>query len=423
MNETLPLIDDYHPSAVLAWREDGPVTQGQFAAEALALAAQLPEGRYVINLCGDRYRFMLGFCAVCLRGQTNLLPGSSAPAVIELLQQQHAGSYVLDDALAQARVRELPAASPEIRADHVAAIVTTSGSTGAPKTHAKTWRVLCETAQLAREVFVPGDDAVNIVATVPPQHMYGLETSVFFALAASCAAHHGKPFFPADIRDALAAVLSPRLLITTPLHLRALIAAEIKLPEIALIISATAPLSAELAAQAEQSFGAPVREIYGCTEAGSMASRRPTQALQWQLHPGMRIEQHGDGARIHGEHLPETIFVGDDVEIHDPQRFQLLGRHADMLKVAGKRASLADLTQKLLAIPGVEDAALFVPEGAERPAALVVASQSSEQFILTTLAAQIDAVFLPRPLRLVERLPRNDIGKLSRAQLLELLAR
>ena len=421
MNETLPLIDDYHPNAVLVWCEHGPVTQGQFAAEALALAVQLPEGRYAINLCADRYRFMLAFCAVCLRGQTNLLPGSNVPAMIEALRQQYSGSYVLDDALAQAQPREIPEDSPEIRADHVAAIVSTSGSTGRPKTHTKTWRVLCETAQLARKVFVPGDDAINIVATVPPQHMYGLETSVFFALAASCTTHHGKPFFPADIRAALAAVPPPRLLITTPIHLRTLIAAESQLPELALIISATAPLSVDLATQAEQQFGAPVREIYGCTEAGSMASRRPAQGSQWQLHPGMRIEPHGDGARIHGEHLPEAIFVGDDVEIHDPQRFQLLGRHADMLKVAGKRASLADLTQKLLAIPGVEDAALLVPEGAERPAALVVAPQGSEPFILASLAAQIDAVFLPRPLRLVERLPRNDIGKLSHAQLLELL--
>lgn len=421
MSETLPLIDDYHPSAVLAWREDGPVTQGQFAAEALALAAQLPEGQYAINPCNDRYRFMLAFCAVCLRGQTNLLPGSSAPAMIESLRKNHTDSYVLDDALAQTGTYEIPQESPEIPAGHIAAIVSTSGSTGAPKAHAKTWQVLCETAQLAREVFVPGDGAINIVATVPPQHMYGLETSVFFALAASCTTHHEKPFFPADIRAALAAIPPPRLLITTPLHLRTLITAETKLPELALIISATAPLSAELAAQGEQHFGAPVREIYGCTEAGSMASRRPAQALQWQLHPGMRIEQYGNGARIHGEHLPEAIFVGDDVAINDPQRFQLLGRHADMLKVAGKRASLAELTQKLLAIPSVEDAALLVPDGAERPAALVVAPQGSEPFILASLAAQVDAVFLPRPLRLVERLPRNDIGKLSRAQLLELL--
>lgn len=421
MTDSLPLIDDYQPSAVLAWLEHGPVTQGQFAAEAIALAALLPEARYAINLCEDRYRFMLALCAVCLRGQTNLLPNSSATRAAEDLRRSHAGSYVLNDAMVTTRSGEIPPESPLIAADHVAAIVTTSGSTGTPKLHAKSWRVLCETAQLAREVFLPGDDCCNILATVPPQHMYGLETSVFFALAAGCAVHHAKPFFPADIHQALAGMPSPRLLITTPVHLRALVLAKTRLPELALIISATAPLTAELAVQAEDLFGAPVREIYGCTEAGSMASRRPAETLRWQLHPDMNIEATGDAACIRGAHLPETIMISDQVEITDPQHFHLLGRNADMLKVAGKRASLNDLTQKLLALADVEDAAVFVPDGAERPAALVVAPTRTEHDILAALAQQVDAVFLPRPLRRVNQLPRNELGKLSRAQLLELL--
>lgn len=422
MTDARPLIAGYHPNAVLAWRADGPVTQGQFAAEALALTAQLPNGN-AINLCEDRYRFMLAFCAVCLRGQTNLLPNSKAPAVIEALLLEDATRYVFDDAMATAQAGTIPTDSPLIEAAHIAAIVSTSGSTGAPQHHAKTWGVLCDTAQLARDVFLPSEDSVNIVATVPPQHMYGLETSVFFALAAGCAAHHGKPFFPADVRDALATIPAPRLLITTPVHLRALIAAQTQLPALALIISATAPLSSELAMQAEQHFSAPVHEIYGCTEAGSMASRRTATEEIWQLHPDMNIRTHKDGAQIRGEHLPEAILVNDDVEITDAAHFRLLGRHTDLLKVAGKRASLSELTQKLLNISGVEDAALLVPDGAERPAALVVAAQGSETSILAALALQVDAVFLPRPLRLVERLPRNELGKLSRASLLELLAR
>ena len=422
MTDARPLIADYHPNAVLAWRADGPATQGQFVAEALALAAQLPPHGDAINLCEDRYRFMLAFCAVCLRGQTNLLPNSKAPAAIEALLQEDAARYVLDDEMASAIAGAVPSDSPLIEATHIAAIVSTSGSTGAPQHHAKTWSVLCDTAQLARDVFLPDEDSVNIVATVPPQHMYGLETSVFFALAASCAAHHSKPFFPADVRDALAAIPAPRLLITTPVHLRALIEAHMHLPELTLIISATAPLSRELAMKVEQHFGASVHEIYGCTEAGSMASRRTATQEIWQLHPDMNIRTHEHGAQINGEHLPETILVNDDVEITDATHFRLLGRHADLLKVAGKRASLSDLTQKLLNISGVEDAVLFLPNGAERPAALVVAPQGSEANILAALALQVDAVFLPRPLRLVERLPRNELGKLSRASLLELLA-
>jgi acyl-coenzyme A synthetase/AMP-(fatty) acid ligase len=419
---TLPLIAAYSPSAVLAWRGDGAVTQGQFAAEALALAQQLPQGRYAINLCEDRYRFMLGLAAVCLCGQSNLLPASSAPALIETLLQRYPESYVLNDEMAQISAGKIPARAPRIAADHIAAIAFTSGSTGEPQAHAKSWRVLMRTAQLARQVFLPDGDAVNVIATVPPQHMYGLETSVFFALAANCSSHHGKPFFPADVRDALAAVPAPRLLISTPIHLRALIASGVSLPPLQLIISATAPMSTVLAAQVEQALSAPLHEIYGCTEAGSMASRRSCVSEQWQLHPRMRISSAQGQTTILGAHLSEAVMVADEVEISTTRRFRLLGRNADMLKVAGKRASLIDLTQKLLAVPGVEDGILFLPDGAERPAALVVAPSLAESEILQALAPQVDAVFLPRPLRKVAKLPRNELGKLPQARLMELLA-
>ena len=419
---TLPLISGYQPSAVLAWRREGPVSHGEFAAEALALARQLPQGRHAINLCEDRYRFMLGLAAISLRGQSSLLPPGSAPAVVEGLLRDYPGSHVLNDATAIAAAGRIPARSPRINADQTAVISFTSGSTGQPQAHAKSWRVLSRTAQLARRVFLPAAGAVNIVATVPLQHMYGLETSVFFGLSANCACHHGKPFFPADVRESLARVPEPRLLITTPVHLRALLASGIALPPLQLIISATAPLPLELAEQCERSLGAPVHEIYGCTEAGSMASRRSCDTDLWQLHPRMRIRHAAGTTTISGAHLAEDIVISDEVEISTARRFRLIGRGADMLKVAGKRASLAELTQKLLAIPGVDDGVLFLPQGAERPAALVVAPSLSEREILLALSPQMDAVFLPRPLRKVDRLPRNALGKLPQAALMELMA-
>jgi len=41
--------------------------------------------------------------------------------------------------------------------------------------------------------------------------------------------------------------------------------------------------------------------------------------------------------------------------------------------------------------------------------------------ILTVLAQSVDPVFLPRPLLLLAELPRNELGKTARAQLLQLL--
>src|SRR5690606_18064834 len=90
------------------------------------------------------------------------------------------------------------------------------------------------------------------------------------------------------------------------------------------------------------------------------------------------------------------------------------------LNVAGKRASLADLTLKLLRINGVDDGVIFLldtNEHGERPVALVV-SELSESVILQKLAQSIDVTFLPRPLRRIAQLPRNETGKLTRAALL-----
>jgi acyl-coenzyme A synthetase/AMP-(fatty) acid ligase len=97
-----------------------------------------------------------------------------------------------------------------------------------------------------------------------------------------------------------------------------------------------------------------------------------------------------------------------------------------MLEIAGKRASLSELSRRLLAIPGVQDGVVFQLEAADalgvhRIAALAVAPGLDEHTILDALRRAIDPLFLPRPLRLVAALPRNETGKLPRAALLELL--
>ena len=66
-----------------------------------------------------------------------------------------------------------------------------------------------------------------------------------------------------DIARALAAMPEPRLLATTPVHLRALVESGVALPPLCGIVSATAPLSQELAAAAAARFACEVREMFG----------------------------------------------------------------------------------------------------------------------------------------------------------------
>jgi acyl-coenzyme A synthetase/AMP-(fatty) acid ligase len=92
-----------------------------------------------------------------------------------------------------------------------------------------------------------------------------------------------------------------------------------------------------------------------------------------------------------------------------------------MIKIAGKRGSLADLNRKLLGIDGVIDGVIFAPsDNCRRLAALVVTDGLSTSAVIEPLRREIDAVFMPRPVFRVPRLPRQETGKLSRSATLEL---
>jgi 3-hydroxymyristoyl/3-hydroxydecanoyl-(acyl carrier protein) dehydratase len=126
-----------------------------------------------------------------------------------------------------------------------------------------------------------------------------------------------------------------------------------------------------------------------------------------------------------GGHIEQPTALGDVLEILAPDRFLLQGRVSDMVNVAGKRSSLAFLTAQLLAIEGVQDGVFAMPEdgdaqGVARLAAFAVAPGLRREDLLARLRERIDPAFLPRPLVLVERLPRAASGKLTRAALREL---
>jgi acyl-coenzyme A synthetase/AMP-(fatty) acid ligase len=271
----------------------------------------------------------------------------------------------------------------------------------------------------------PHDAHAPVVATVPSQHMYGMEMSVLLPLLGDVAVHTARPFFPQDIALALRDAAAPALLVTTPVHLRALVEADVELPPLAGIVSATAPLSAELAACAEARFGCEVRELFGSTETCVIAHRRTAHETWWTPMPGVALQPQPDGSLVHARHLAAPMPLADIIELDAAGRFHLRGRQADLLEIAGKRASLGDLTRKLNAIPGVRDGVVFqldaCASGVARIAALVVAPDLDEDAILQALRCNIDPVFLPRRLRRVDALPRNETGKLPRAALLRLL--
>ena len=424
---------------VIAFDATGAVALRTFLRHVHGVAAQLPAGTHAVNLCEDRYRFLVALAAVAVRGQATLLPPSRAPAAVDEVLASHPDGWTIGDTelgFPPPRYWCLPARLPEADGagfapadDALAVVGFTSGSTGHPQPQHKSWGSFrTSTAQnlAALQDLWPGASP-SVVATVPPQHMYGMELSVLLPLLGGASVHAARPLFPADVARALDDAPAPRLLVTTPVHLRALVGAGIALPPLVGIVSATAPLSPELATQAEARFGCEVREFFGSTETCILARRRTAVESAWTPFPGVRLQPGPDGTRVTAPHLARPTSLADLVELRADGRFVLQGRNADLLEIAGKRASLADLTRRLLAIPGVEDGVVFQldaegPDGVRRIAALAVAPGRDEAAILAALRVGIDPVFLPRPLRRVARLPRNETGKLPLAALLDLLA-
>jgi acyl-coenzyme A synthetase/AMP-(fatty) acid ligase len=435
----IPLVRAYSDEAVFAYRDRRPVGVDRFLRDVAQLAELLPERRYIFNLCGDRYHFVVGFFAALLKRQISLLPPNQTPDLIDQLKHRYAGVYCLTDGTDPYRTLETvfypalsdaypPAASaPLVSAAQIAAIVFTSGSTGEPVANEKSWGSLvrgaaAELDRLGSHIY-PG---MAVLGTVPPQHMYGLESSVLMVMQGGLALHAGRPFYPADVLDELAALPRARCLVTTPIHLRALLSKAGGLPPLDLILCATAPLSPQLAAAAEQRFAAPLYEIYGCTEAGQVATRRTVETAEWHALPGVRLRQDQLGTWVAGGHVETEIMLQDVIELRDDARFLLHGRTADLVNIAGKRTSLASLNYHLNSIAGVRDGIFVMPGevdgAARRLTAYVVAPGLTCEVIIDALRERIDAAFLPRPLRLVDSLPRNATGKLPREALRALAA-
>ena len=403
-----------------------------FASQAVQAAAALPGDAAVVNLCEDRRKFLVTFAAAMLRRRTVLLPPSHAPSAVAELRARYPGSVVVDDAFDAAAGESVPPRANDGE-DFIAAIGHTSGSTGAPVAHAKSFRSLAATTALnagvlAAELARQGTSGRPwIVATVPSQHMYGLEMSVLLPLLAGFGIHCGKPLLPADVAIALSGVPPPRVLVSTPVHLRALVDSAVSFPEVAIVVSATAPLPRELARRIEARLGAVLTEFFGSTETCVIATRRTAREDGWRPYSGVRLQPGRSGTNVSAPWLAADQHLHDIVEVRDDGSFTIIGRGSDLIEVAGKRASLADLTQRLQSLDGVEDAVVFQPPLREdgvagRCAALVVAPGLTPRELARRMRSVVDAVFVPRPIVIVPKLPRNEVGKLPRERLLELLA-
>ncbi|XSG85365.1 MAG: AMP-binding protein [Methylohalobius sp. ZOD2] len=415
-----------HPPSCVLER----VSRARLHEYAARIAGTLPADTGVLNLCEDRFHFTATLLATAARRLPCLLPPNRTSAALERLAADYDPLVAVCDRptsglLPAVDATDLPESPPakitEFSTESLNLIAFTSGSTGNPQPWPKDWQMLREGARRALQALDLMERRWAVMATTPAQHMFGLETSVVWPLCSELALTDHRPFYPEDIRQAIAATSLPVLLVSTPLHLKACLASSGKWPNLAAIISSTAPLDPTLARELENVTERPLWELYGSTETQSFAWRRPARDVLWRLYPGAALQRDSDETRLTASWLPSPWVLGDNLEVHPDGRFRVLGRRGDLLKIGGKRASLAELNWHLNRIDGVEDGCFFVTDQ-DRVGALVV-SRLSKTEILAALRRQLDELFLPRPLHTVDRIPRNATGKIVKAELDNLLGR
>jgi acyl-coenzyme A synthetase/AMP-(fatty) acid ligase len=428
------------PKDIIALVRGHPVTAERFAADVRGLIPQLPDATHCFNLLQDRYAFTVAFAAALAAGKLTLLPPNARTAVQARLAASFGEVAVLHDGAEVApgldaldlrealgppeqELNPRPGSPVPLEADAAAvgAIAFTSGSTGEAQPIAKTVSMFRGATRAYRDTIIR--DGASLVATVPAQHMYGLELASLQPLWYPVRFTACKPLFPEDIRKELERVPAPRTLITTPLHLRALLDSGLAFPSLERVVCATAPLAPALARRAEAQLATTVLDVFGCSEAGCVATRRLSREASWEPLPGFSLSLRESGeCVVDSVHADEAVVLADQVRLLEDGRFELAGRLGDQINVAGKRGSLGEITALMLEVPGVEDAVAFLPPtGAEnqRPAALFTGA-ADRRDIRAHLRGALDDVFIPRPLLQVDQLPRTASSKLPREAVLAL---
>ena len=417
-----------------------------FLADVATARLSLMQHDAVCNMARRRYDFMVLLAAALLDGKTTVLPSSRAPGAIKpavdnwssvlfaesLADLAMPGPAAVHASDINAVAGQLPFAPGEVH-------VFTSGSTGKPVRHVKTWDSLAGGARLTAEVIERAGlrpEQCVIAGTTPHQHMFGLEAAVFTGLAHGFCLYDAPVFYPADLEILVARTeaqgFSDLVLITSPPHLKFLQAALGQTPQIRCVVSATAPLHRDIAVSLEADSVRRVFEIYGSTETGSLAWRRTATSELWTPMDGFMLTAVEDGWFADAPHLANGAVLGDGIELCADHQFRLLGRHSDMVRIAGKRQSLGALNAALATMPEIGDSVVIreTVDGEDRLSVVVVPdpkcaldADALRQAVRMHMRAHFDPVFVPRRVRIIDRLPRDETGKIAASDLAALLIR
>jgi o-succinylbenzoate---CoA ligase len=304
----------------------------------------------------------------------------------------------------------------------VAVVIATSGSTGEPKgvelSHAAL--TAATTASIARLGCRTGE---RWALHLPLHHVAGLQVVLrAWALGTE----------PMLAGTGGASSLAVEHLALVPTQLARLLDDGVDLSTCRSVLVGGGPAAPGLLERAERA-GVPVVRSYGMTETsgGCVYDGAALDGVQVRLRADHRIQIRGPVLfdRYRGEPSGAALdvdgwFTTGDLGQLEQGRLTVTGRADDVIISGGENIPAEPVRQALLTHAGVEDAAVVGrpdPEWGEVVCAVVVAADPRDPPTLAALRAQVHAALpaahAPRALLLVDALPRDAMGKVTRASI------
>lgn len=342
---------------------------------------------------------------------------------------------------------ETPAATPAWTGQAPSLLKLTSGTTAAPRAICFTSEQLiadceqiCDTMQIGRRDLNYG--------TISISHSYGFSNLVTPLIVRGVAMVVSSDRLPRAILDGLVAT-EASVFPGMPVLYQALCEIEEPppLPALRLCISAGAPLPLKVARNFGAKYQHAIHSFYGSSECGGICYDRDALLLD-EGFVGRAMERvevdlidaGNESARVRvrsaaaaNGYFPEPepeklgggMFVPDDLLSQSDGGFRIVGRASDLINVAGKKVNPAEVEAHLLRCDGVREAVVFARLVAgglrnEEVAACVVAeSNVTEAIVLEHCRKGLSSSQVPKRIFLVDALPVNERGKLSRRALSE----
>lgn len=348
--------------------------------------------------------------------------------------------------------------------EDVALVVYTSGTTGRSKGAMLSHRNLAAiAAQLIAAWRWRGDDV--LLLTLPLFHVHGLIAGLTASLAAGSRVLLRERFDAGETLDWLAAGGVTMFFGVPTMYVRMLEhAGERRIPPLRLYVSGSAALSAQTHDAFRRRFGAEILERYGATEFGFALGNRyggPRVAGSVGIPlPGVRVAVAAPGGGfaapgeagellVNGPNVfagywdnpaatAEAFFTDDagtrwyrsgDIARYDPERdvYSIVGRIKEVVISGGFNVYPREVEDAIEAFPGVEACAVIGkpdPIRGEVPIAFVEAVASLDvEALLAALRERLASFKIPKEIRVLDRLPRNAMGKVNKPALKTLLQR